>query len=103
MMEDNKVDEAIGEYEQAVRMKPDDGQIRNLLAWAVLAKGDTQRAAVELQKAIQADPKNAYAVYTLGTVYQTQKEFDKAKGEYLKAGQINPKIGYPHEGLASVA
>jgi rhomboid protease GluP len=103
LMEDNKVDEAIVEYEQAVRMKPEDGQIRNLLAWAVLAKGDTHRAAVELQKAIQADPKNAYAVYTLGTVYQTQKEFDKAKGEYLKAGQINPKIGYPHVGLASVA
>lgn len=102
-MQDNKVDEAIVEYEQAVRMKPDDGQIRNLLAWAVLSKGDTQRAEVELLKSIQVDPKNAWTVYTLGTVYQTQKQLDKAKQAYVQAGNLNPKMGEPHMGLGSVA
>lgn len=52
--------------------------------------GDYARAATLLEKAVEADPRNADGWNYLGFSYRKVKQFDKALSAYRKALAINP-------------
>jgi len=61
-------------------------------AKASIASGDYDKARIELKNVLQIDPKDAKAYYQLGKVYEQQKEYRKAYGNYLKAEELNPEF-----------
>jgi tetratricopeptide (TPR) repeat protein len=54
--------------------------------------GDLDKARIELKNVLQIDPKDAEAYYQLGKVFEQQKEYRKAFGNYLKAEELNPDL-----------
>ena len=61
-------------------------------AKASIESGDLDKARIELKNVLQIDPKDAEAYYQLGKVFEQQKEFRKAFGNYLKAEELNPEL-----------
>jgi len=54
---------------------------------------DQQRAFVSFQKAIQANPANRDAHFTLGHVYFLRKEYSNAEREFRTCVELNPQDG----------
>jgi Flp pilus assembly protein TadD len=52
--------------------------------------GDYARALTELQKAVQADPRNADAWNYIGFSHRNLKQFDRSLAAYRKALEIDP-------------
>ena len=50
-----------------------------------------KKALAEYSKAIQINPKYAYAYFERGDLYQDREEFEKSLADYKKALEINPK------------
>ncbi len=57
-----------------------------------IASGNLDKARIELKNVLQIDPKDAEAYYQLGRVFEQQKEYRKAFGNYLKAEELNPDL-----------
>ena len=97
-MQQGKVDQAIPEFQIAVRQRPDSTTFNNL-GVALSLKGKIDEAIKCHKKAIQLDPRNAEAYYNLGNIFYSQDNFKKAIGEYEKAVSINPKYTKAHINL----
>src|SRR5438309_9588907 len=54
---------------------------------------DQQRAFVSFQKAIQANPANRDAHFTLGHVYFLRKEYSNAERQFRTCVELNPQDG----------
>jgi tetratricopeptide (TPR) repeat protein len=92
------VDEAVGHYEQALRIDPKIAQAHNGLGNALNAKGDVDGAIACYRRAIEIDPKNAEAHCNLGHALRRQGRFEEAlaclkRGHELGARQ--PGWRYP--------
>ncbi len=97
----HRVDEAITELEQAVKIKPDSASYCNLgIAWG--QKGQIDKAAEYYTKSIQIEPGNAKAHYNLGNLYLAQQKLNKAIVEYREAIRAMPDYVLAHNMLASV-
>ncbi|MDA3869677.1 MAG: tetratricopeptide repeat protein, partial [Gammaproteobacteria bacterium] len=55
-----------------------------------LNAGDLEKARIELKNVLQIDPNDAQAYFQLGQVFEQQKEFRKAFGNYSKALELAP-------------
>ena len=53
--------------------------------------GDLDKARIELKKVVHIDPKDAQAYFKLGNVFEQQKNYQKAFGNYRKAEELNPE------------
>ena len=62
------------------------------LGQAMLYSGDTKGAALYLSAAVNLDPNDAAAHYTLATALAAQREIDRALAHYSKAVSLNPQI-----------
>ncbi|MGA2323002.1 MAG: tetratricopeptide repeat protein [Sedimentisphaerales bacterium] len=97
----NRLDEAITELEQVVKIKADSTTYCNLgIAWA--QKGRLNRAMECYAKSIQLKPDNAKARYNLGNAYFAQNMPEKAIAEYRRAIQAVPDYALAHNMLAAV-
>jgi tetratricopeptide (TPR) repeat protein len=97
----NRLDEAITELEQLVKIKADSTTYCNLgIAWA--QKGQASRAAEYYKKAIELDRANAKAYYNFGNLLLAQNMPEKAIMEYQKAIQAMPDYALAHNMLAAV-
>lgn len=54
--------------------------------------GDLDKARIELKNVLQIDPKYGEAYFQLGKVFERQKDYRKAYGNYLKAEELNPEL-----------
>lgn len=59
-------------------------------AKASIQTGDFEKARIELKNVLQIDPKDADAYFQLGKIYEQQKDYRKAFGNYLKVEELNP-------------
>lgn len=57
-----------------------------------VAAGDLDKARIELKNVLQIDPKDGDAYYQLGKIYEQQKDYKKAYGNYLKAEELKPGL-----------
>ena len=88
---DGRVDEAIAEYREAIRLQPD-----SVHAWSSLGvllcevKHDATAAAEAFRQAIQLDPENGPAHYNLANALQAEGQADEAIAEYREAIRLDP-------------
>jgi tetratricopeptide (TPR) repeat protein len=87
----DKLDAAIGEYELAVRLRPEDAAGNNALGAALVAAGHPERAVGYLQAALKARPDYFDAHYNLGFALAAQNDFEGAAREFRLALQVQPE------------
>ena len=85
----NRQEQAIAGYEDAVRRGEITGVAANNLAWLYAQKGQSLDRALELAKlAHDRDPKNPAVMDTLGFVYLTRREYSQAVNVLKDAMQL---------------
>jgi len=96
-----RIPEAIKQYEQALRFKPDYAEAHNNLGNALLRKGQVDEAIVHYQKALEINPDYAEVYYNLGNALLRKGHVDEAMAQYQKALEINPNFAEAHNDLGN--
>ena len=91
-----KVDDAMSEYREGLRLAPNSAMGYQLLGIAWGWKGDIAQAQENFERAAQLDPYKADTHMNLGSTYGAQKKFDKALDEYRRAVELAPREALYH-------
>lgn len=89
---ESKLDEAIVEYRQACRLRPQDWGLRQEFAGHLFQIGRLGDAASELREALRIEPKNGLIKVFLGWVLQTQGDRRAAFAEFRQAYLMTDSI-----------
>lgn len=85
-----KLDEALGLIKKAVSERPNDGYIRDSLAWAYYRLGDLQKALPEMEQASQMEPVDPVVTDHLGDVYWAVGRRLEAQFQWRRALSYGP-------------
>ena len=96
------LDEAIREYQAALRINPDFAEAHLNLGMAYGQQGRPDEAIREYQAALRINPYDAMAHYNLGVAYRQQSRPDDEIREYQAALRINPDFAEAHYNLGLV-
>jgi tetratricopeptide (TPR) repeat protein len=86
-------------FDEAVGVVPDDADLRLDYGNALLQQGNTDKAKIQAQKAVELQPQNSKAEYLLGRVLYEQADY-KAASEHLEnaikatGGNVSFEVGY---------
>ena len=90
LMQVGKIEDAIGQYEQALRLKPDYAEAHNNLGIVLAGQGKIAEAIAEFAAALRIKPDLAEAHYNLGNALAGQGRVSEAMAEYAAAVRIKP-------------
>ena len=96
------LDEAIGEFQEALEDDPDDVTIHFNLGNAYVDNEMFEEAISEYEKVIEIDPTNIDAILDLGMLYLDFDQTDEALSLYSNASKSNPDNPYLHYHLGEV-
>jgi tetratricopeptide (TPR) repeat protein len=92
-----KYDEAIANYEKAIKLQPRASAAYNMMGMAYRFKYNQlrvpefrQKEIAAFQKAVEIDPKNWVAMINLATDYYADGQKDKAVPLFKRALELNP-------------
>jgi tetratricopeptide (TPR) repeat protein len=100
LFEKGKVAEAVGQFEQAVRIKPNYSDAHNNLGGAYLRLGRTQEAIARFEQALQTAPGLVEAHYNLGVALEQTGKVEYAIRQYEQALRIRPDYAEAQKCLA---
>ena len=83
---------AIENYQQALRLSPNDACYLHNVGILYLYLNDTDNALFYLERATQRDPNNSIYKISLGNLFKKIGNFNRAVDEYHKAIRVNPGI-----------
>lgn len=89
--QEGNIDEAIREYEAALKLDPDNTNVLNSLGVCFAAKNELDSALEFFRKSAQTDPLEAMPVYNEGLVHEVKEEGEKAIEAFEKAMALNPE------------
>jgi tetratricopeptide (TPR) repeat protein len=95
-----KLDEAIAEFHEALRLKPSDEVYHCNLAVALALKGDHEEALREYREALRLEPHDYQSHYNMGNLLFKMGRADEAIAAYLKAIESDPERPEGHFNLA---
>jgi Flp pilus assembly protein TadD len=98
-LKQGQTDEALREFQAALRLKPDDALAHNNLGLALLNQGQTDEAIRQFQEAIRLKPDYAPAHYNLGLAFLHQGRTDDAISQCREALRLNPDDASAHNNL----
>jgi tetratricopeptide (TPR) repeat protein len=101
-VEAQKLDEAEGDYKQAVDLAPNDAGTHAALANLYLLEHKDTAAQAEFMRVLELDPKNAAAHMALGNLYNQQAQYAMAEAQYRAAIAIDSSKSNYHVDLAAV-
>ena len=84
--------EAIAEYREAVRLKPDAAEAHNSLGAVLYNVGEAEAAIQEYRRALRLNPDLAEAHNNLGVALLSTGHFAAAVGEYRQAVELKPEF-----------
>ncbi|MEE9293734.1 MAG: sulfatase-like hydrolase/transferase [Phycisphaerae bacterium] len=87
----NKVDDAIRRYQQAVTMNPHDSETRVHLANLLMRQRRWEQAIGQLEGALEQDPEDAITHRLLATALASVERFDEARAHWETAVILNPQ------------
>ena len=96
-----RIDEAIGQYREALRLEPDYAEAHYNLGAALGAKGQTDDAAIQFQEAIQIQPDYAEAHSNLGTALSRAGRINEAIVQFQQAIRLQPDNAEFHYDLGA--
>jgi Flp pilus assembly protein TadD len=85
-----RMDEAISEFQKALRIQPNDADSHNNLGTVLRQKGKIDEAISEYRLALQTNPALAEAHYNLGIAFLQKGDTAQAISEYQEALRIDP-------------
>lgn len=90
--ERGRYDQAINEFNQALKLKSNDAAILDCLGVAYYAKGQNDRAIGYFTEAIKVNPKYTLSYMRRANVYDTMGEYDKALADLEQAKSLGHKV-----------
>ena len=87
-----RYDQALQDFNQALKAKPNDAGILTYRGMVSYAKGQGEQALKDFDQAIKADPKFGRAYYQRGMVYESMSRFDKALKDLMEAKSLGYKV-----------
>lgn len=96
-----RLDEAIGEYQSALRLHPEDAVANNALGAALLGAHQPQKAVRYLDAALKTRPEYFDAHYNLGNALAAQDDFEGASQQFRLALQTQPNDANAEANLGS--
>jgi tetratricopeptide (TPR) repeat protein len=94
-----RLGEAIGEFKEAVKIKPDYAEAYDNLGMIYNEQKKWEQAIRMLHTALQYRPRFAEAYYNLGRTYLEEKDLDAAIANFQAALQIKPDYDKAHANL----
>ncbi|QDL11815.1 hypothetical protein DP114_31470 [Brasilonema sennae CENA114] len=85
-------DRAIADYNQAIKLDPNDAQAYNNRGISYFYKKDNNRAIADYNQAIKLDPNYAEAYNNRGNSYGNKKDDDRAIADYNQAIKLDPNL-----------
>jgi len=98
-VEQGRLDEAIAEFEEAIKINPDDAKAHYNLGLTYDNQGRLDEAIAEYKEAIRLNPDDANAHLNLGVAYADQGQLEEAIAEYQEAIRIHPDYANAHFNL----
>jgi tetratricopeptide (TPR) repeat protein len=98
---ENKDGRAIGPYEAARALRPENLTVWNNLGIALSHQGDLGGAIAAFKEAIRCDPKFAIAHYNLGVALKAKDDLEGAIAAYKEAIKHDPKHARAHNNLGN--
>ena len=89
-------DSAIKEYDEAIRLRPNDAAAYANRGSVYASKSDNDRAIKDYSEAIRLDPKNMRAYGVRGDAYRGKSDFDRAAKDYGKVIELAGKPEKAH-------
>jgi tetratricopeptide (TPR) repeat protein len=80
----------VGEYREAIRLKPDWAPPHDALGEALAVQGEWDGAIKEYREAVRLDPNNADAHQHLGFAFEKRKDWDNEVKEYREVVRLKP-------------
>ena len=96
-----RVDDALGEYAAALRLRPEDATANNGMGAALLAADQPDKATSYLLAALKSRPGYFDAHYNLGYALITLKDFEAAALQFRLALQVHPEDANAEANLGS--
>jgi tetratricopeptide (TPR) repeat protein len=99
LLQDGNVSDAIGHYDQALRLKPDYDEAHYNLGIALAQTGRTDEATTQYRLALRIKPDYAEAHHNLGIALVQLGQIQEAIAHYQQALRINPDFAEAHNSL----
>ena len=96
-----QTDEAIHQFQEAIRLKPDYAEAHKNFGNALLKQGRLDKAIGQYKEAIRLDPDYTRAHNNLGTALEKKGRLDEAVEQYKKAIEIEPDYAEAHYNLGN--
>jgi len=96
----NRMDDAERDLERALQLQSNASEPLAALTRLQIARHETPKAIANLQKVLDSDPKNAFALDMLGEVFVSAKDFPRAIDALTRATAAAPKWWYAYRNLA---
>ncbi|RPJ69762.1 MAG: tetratricopeptide repeat protein [Acidobacteria bacterium] len=97
----DRVEEAVTEYREALRLEPTSGEARLGLGMALERMGKLEDALLECSEAARLAPGSALAWRELGNMSYRASRFEQAVGAYREAVRLEPGSGEAHNNLGA--
>jgi len=101
LVERGQVNEAIGQFQEALRFDPDDADAHNNLGSLLGKKGRTDEAIGQFQEAVRLEPDHPLAHYNLGNVLLMKGQMDEAIRQFQAAIRLRPDHAEAHYNLGT--
>lgn len=102
LAEDNRMEDAIQHYLEALRINPSHLRTRINLGAAMMKQGRVMDAISQYREVLQSMPQSVGAHYNMGIALVTLSRFDEAIYHYSEALKFNPDDADIHNNLGNV-
>ena len=83
-----RYDQALKDFNDALKLKPNDAMLITYRGVVYYAKGQTDLAMKDFNRAIEIDPKAGKAYYQRGMIFENQQKYSQALDELKKAKSL---------------